>query len=175
MRSFDHARVCRSEQRPTRGAQLMRFLSLDLGDKRTGLATGDSVTRLAGPAGVIELPLNAADNGARLLDAIMKVIDDDRPAGIVIGLPLNMDATEGPASKKVRDFAARIAQRANLPIHFQDERLTTREADWTMAQSGLTHAQKKARRDALAAAAILRDFLASDQFNRTDTESPDEN
>ena len=151
----------------------MRFLSVDLGDKRTGLATGDSITRLAGPLDVIELPLTAADDGARLLDAIVKVIDADRPAAIVIGLPFNMDGTEGPAAKKVRDFAARLMQRTNVPVHFQDERLTTREADWTMAQSGLTHAQKKARRDALAAAAILQDYL-NQNFHRRDAEHAEE-
>ncbi len=152
----------------------MRFLAVDLGDKRTGLATGDSITRLAGPLDVIEIPLTAADQGERLLDAIAKVIDADRPAAIVIGLPFNMDGTEGPAARKVRDFAARLMQRTSVPIHFQDERLTTREADWTMAQSGLTHAQKKARRDALAAAAILQDYL-NQNFHRRDAEHAEEN
>ncbi len=149
----------------------MRFLALDLGDKRTGLATGDAVTRLASPLSVVELPMAGSDGGERLLDALARIIADERPDGIVVGLPLNMDdGSEGAAAVKVRAYANRLAQRTGLPVHFQDERLTTADADWSMAQSGLTRAQKKARRDALAAAAILRDFLTSDQFNHRGTE-----
>ena len=58
-----------------------------------------------------------------------------------------------------RDLGAQLGARTGLPIHYQDERLTSAQADWSMAGSGLTHAQKKSRRDALAAAAILHDFL----------------
>jgi len=150
----------------------LRFLSIDLGDKRTGLATGDAVTRLASPLDVVELPMVGSDHGERLLDALARIIADERPDGIVIGLPLNMDdGSEGAAAVKVRAFADRLAQRTGVPVHFQDERLTTADADWSMAQSGLTRAQKKARRDALAAAAILRDFLSLDQNHRRDAES----
>lgn len=151
----------------------MRFLCLDLGDKRTGLATGDSITRLAGPLDVLEIPI-APDNAERLLNAIVQIIDADRPVAIVIGLPLNMDNSEGPAARKVRDFAQRLTQRTGLTVHLQDERLTTREADWTMAQSGLTHAQKKARRDALAAAAILQDYLNQNHTNHRGTENSEQ-
>ena len=80
---------------------------------------------------------------------------------MVVVLPLNMDGTEGPQAIKARAFAERLGQRLEgLPVHVFDERLTSAEADELMAQSGLTHKQKKALRDALAAAEILRDFLA---------------
>lgn len=72
-----------------------------------------------------------------------------------------MDGTEGPRAKVVRAFAARLIQRTHRTVHFQDERLTTADADWQMARSGMTHKQKKLRRDALSAANILRDFLAT--------------
>ncbi|TVQ30454.1 MAG: Holliday junction resolvase RuvX [Phycisphaeraceae bacterium] len=143
----------------------MRFLAIDLGDKRTGLAHGDDESGLVSPGRQIEKPINP---GAELLDAIANAIDDYGPDALVVGLPLNMDGTEGPRAKLVRAFAARISERTNLPIHFQDERLTTASADWTMARSGMTRKQKKARRDALAAAAILRDFL--DQRSSMDEE-----
>jgi putative Holliday junction resolvase len=70
-----------------------------------------------------------------------------------------MDGTEGPRAKSVRVFAERVAKATGRVVHFHDERLSSVEADWKMARSGLTHGQKKARRDALAAAAILQDFL----------------
>ena len=134
--------------------KIARFLAIDLGDRRTGLALGDSLTNIVSPIGTI----NAA-KGPVLLAAIKKILEENDPDEIVIGLPLNMDESEGAASKAVREFALQIAQLTNKPIHLHDERLTTFEADSRMAQSGRTHAEKKALRDSLAAAAILEDFL----------------
>lgn len=136
----------------------MRHLCIDLGDKRTGLAVGDTVTRLVSPADVLEIPI-ARNAGADLLAAITKAVADQAAKALVVGLPYNMDDTEGPRAKSVRAFADRIAKTTGLPLHFQDERLTSVAADWTMARSGMTHGQKKARRDALAAAEILRDYF----------------
>jgi len=70
-----------------------------------------------------------------------------------------MDGTEGARAKLVRAFAARIAGRTGRAVHFQDERLTTAAADWSMARTGMTRQQKKDRRDAIAAATMLQDFL----------------
>jgi putative Holliday junction resolvase len=134
----------------------MRYLCIDLGQKRTGLAVGDDETRLVSPLDVIEQP-----SGERLIESLMKSIDQQRPAALVVGLPVNMDGTEGGAAKAVRGLGAALAERANLPVHFQDERLTSYAADQQMAQTGRTHKQKKQLRDALAAAEILREFLES--------------
>lgn len=109
--------------------------------------------------------------GAALLDALAAAIDRQfsphAAAELVFGLPLNMDGTEGPRSRLVREFAARLGARL-VPartIHFQDERLTSADADWQLARSGRTHKEKKERRDALAAATILRDFLGSERHD----------
>jgi putative Holliday junction resolvase len=113
--------------------------------------------------------------GPALLAALKKVIEENAPDEIVIGLPLNMDDSEGAASKAVREFALQLAQFTTKPIHLHDERLTTFEADSRMAQSGRTHAEKKALRDSLAAAAILEDFLrARAQPDLLTGESPSE-
>lgn len=140
---------------------MKRYIAIDLGDKRTGLALGDSATGIATPARVIETPI-ARRNGEELLDAIAGAIDELVGAGhaeLVLGLPLNMDGSEGPRAKLARDFAARLAERTGRPVHLHDERTTSERADEHMARTGLTHKQKKARRDAIAAAAILRGFL----------------
>lgn len=141
----------------------MRYIAVDLGDARTGLAVGDDATRIVSPLEVVECP-TAMCGGEALLDllqaAIDRVVSPRSPCELVIGLPLNMDDTEGPRAKLVRAFAKRLEARTRRPVHFQDERLTSSEADWSMARSGMTRKQKKDRRDALAAAAILRDFLA---------------
>ncbi len=140
----------------------MRYLAIDIGDKRTGLAVGDDETRIVSPLDVVEVP-TAERAGEAWLDAIARSIAEQfgphAHAELVVGLPLNMDGTEGPRARIVRALAARLADRTGLVIHFQDERLTSVDADWSMAQSGMTHKQKKQRRDALAAAIILRDFL----------------
>lgn len=140
----------------------MRYLAIDLGDKRTGVAVGDDETRIVTPRPVIEVPI-AENGGDALVAAVVRAIDAEftpyAKATIVIGLPLNMDDSEGPQAKKARAFGDRIAAATKRPVAYQDERLTSVEADWTMAQSGLTHQQKKQRRDSLAAGAILRDFL----------------
>ena len=82
------------------------------------------------------------------------------PMRLIVGWPVNMDGTPGPAAKSARAFADEAATRFGLPVHLQDERLTSADADESMARTGLTHGQKKQRRDALAAAAILRAFFA---------------
>jgi putative holliday junction resolvase len=144
----------------------VRYLCIDLGDQRTGLAVGDETTRIVSPVGVLEVPRSQL-SGKALLAAIARAISDHAPAALVVGLPINMDDTEGPRAKLVRTFARELEQATSLPVHFQDERLSTAEADWRMARSGLTHGQKKARRDAIAAAAILTEFL-----NRVHPETP---
>jgi putative holliday junction resolvase len=149
----------------------MRYLAIDLGDKRTGLALGDAITRSALPVDVIEVSI-AERGGEALLDALGKAIDDQlgdarrSPGELVVGLPLNMDGSEGPRATQVRAFIERLLARATPAaparvVHFQDERLTSVQADWDMGRSGLTHKQKKARRDAIAAATLLADFLAA--------------
>ncbi len=146
----------------------MRLVAIDLGDKRTGIAVADLVVRRAMPVKVVEVPV-AERAGEALLDAlageVAGLLGPRDDCTIVIGLPLNMDGTEGPRAKQVRAFGERLHARFRAgasgarTLVYQDERLTSAQADWDMARSGLTHAQKKARRDALAAAALLQDYL----------------
>ncbi len=154
-------------------------MAIDLGDKRTGLAVGDAITRLATPLTVLEVPIDR-NGGDALLDAIDKAVVEQlgragaaggfgrgapgdfgrgAPGELVVGLPINMDGSEGQRAKLVRGFAERIGERTGRTVHFFDERLTSADADWAMARTGMTHKQKKERRDAIAAAAILRGFL----------------
>jgi putative holliday junction resolvase len=126
----------------------VRYLAIDLGDKRTGLAVK-----------VLETPID------RLLPVLVREVDaivglgPSESRALVVGLPYNMDGTEGPRAKLVRAFAAKLEAATRLRVEWQDERLSSDAADKKMARSGLTHKQKKERRDALAAAAILQGFL----------------
>ncbi len=139
----------------------MRYLAIDLGEKRTGLAVGDDVTGIASPLDVIQ----TAGSEERFKQ-IERAIDDQGPDALVVGVPLNMDGSIGPGAKKSQAFGDELGKRFGLPVHLFDERLTSAAADEQMAQSGLTHGQKKARRDALAAAAILRGFLEQQAVDR---------
>ena len=133
----------------------MRYLAVDLGAKRTGLAAGDDVVGLVQPVEVVQVP-----RGPALLDALARAVDRHGPDALVLGLPLNMDGTEGGATADVRAFGAALAERVKLPVHYHDERLSSFEADQRMARSGRTHREKKELRDALAACAILESWLA---------------
>ena len=153
----------------------MRALAIDLGDKRTGLALGDSHTGIAAPLGLIEIPITDAGGNA-LLTALAKAVDEhtDPADTILVGLPLNMDGTEGPRAKLTRAFAARLSERIGREIVLIDERKTSQMADARLAQTGLTHKQKKKRRDAIAAAAICQAFLEDPPSARADPYSSEE-
>lgn len=132
----------------------MRLIAFDIGDKRTGFATGSLELGLVTPVGVLEVPCGAA-LVARMVDAI----EEHGAERVILGLPLNMDGTEGPRAKLLRTFATDLAKRISCEIEWQDERLSSYAADQRMSRTGLTHQQKKARRDALAAASILQDYI----------------
>ena len=133
-----------------------RFLAIDLGDKRTGLAVGDAVSGIVTPVAVI-----VATVPAERLRRLLAAIAEHEPQAIVVGLPLNMDGTAGPAAQSATAIAQALRQACALPVHLFDERLTSYAADRQMARTGLTHKRKRERRDALAAATILRDFFAA--------------
>ena len=132
----------------------MRFLCIDLGDKRTGLAVGDDVLRIASPVDVLEIA-----DAARLIEALVAAVAEHEPDELVMGLPLNMDGSEGPRAKLVRQRAAELSRRTGKSVHLFDERLTSYAAEDGFKGQSLTRGQKKQRRDALAAAVILNDFL----------------
>ena len=132
----------------------MRYLAIDLGDKRTGLATGDDVTRIATPAGIIE-----TSKPQLRLSMIERAVKQEQPGALVVGLPLNMDGSEGPAAKKSRQLAGELAAHTGLPVHLADERLTSEAADQILRETGMTRKARKSRQDAVAAAAILNRFF----------------
>jgi len=133
----------------------MRWLGIDHGTKRIGLAVGGTADGIAAPVTVLDgVP------EAEILARILAVAAEYEAGGIVVGWPLNMDDTEGPQGKLVRAFAERLAAATRLDVRLWDERLSSFQADQALA-GAYTRKQKKARQDAVAAAAMLQDFLAS--------------
>ena len=132
----------------------MKFLAIDYGSRRTGLAVCD-------PSQTICSPLAVLDSTRDLIAQIAEFIKTENAEAVVIGLPLNMDDSEGSQAKSVRQFAEKLKAAIDIQIHFQDERLTSFAADEKLDMTDLSPAQKKQRRDAVAAADILQTFLDS--------------
>jgi putative Holliday junction resolvase len=130
----------------------MRYLAVDYGLKRTGLAVCDVAETIASPYGVLQ-----GQKG--LAQRIAQIVASENIEGVVVGLPLNMDDSEGPQAKRVRAFAKELQAQITVPIHFQDERLSSFGAEQKLEEIGLTKGKKRERLDALAAAEILQDFL----------------
>jgi len=137
----------------------MRYLAIDYGAKHTGVAICDSSETIVSPLAVIE-------GQKDLLDRIVQLVETENVGAIVLGLPLNMDDSVGPQAKLVFQFAEQLRERLSIPIHFQDERLTSFAAEQKSAhlesagtQYSLRKKKKQKRLDAIAAAAILEAFL----------------
>src|SRR5262249_23666795 len=102
-----------------------RYLGIDYGTKRIGLAVSDDAGRIAMPVDVI------AGTGDPLRDAqaVAAAAEDHEGEHFIVGLPLNMDGTEGPQARLTRRFAGELARRSGRPVDFQDERLSSAAAD----------------------------------------------
>jgi putative Holliday junction resolvase len=130
----------------------MRYLAIDYGDKRTGLAICDAEETIVSPLTVI--------HGQKdLLKKIADIVKAENVEAVVLGLPLNMDDSQGSQAKRVFNFADLLKACINIPIHFQDERLSTFGAEEKLAAADFTRGKKKKRLDAVAAAQILEAFL----------------
>ncbi|XME02779.1 Holliday junction resolvase RuvX [Lachnospiraceae bacterium C1.1] len=136
----------------------MKYIALDYGSKTVGVALSDETGTIARGTEIIR-----RDKEKRLrktLARIEEIIVSEKVCEIVVGLPLNMDGSEGERSEKAREFADMLVRRTGLPIHMVDERLTTVAADEIMDDADIEdRKQRKARVDAIAAAVILQDFL----------------
>ena len=130
----------------------MRYLASDHGEKRTGLALCDAMETIASPYEVI------TDKG-RVIDRIVNTVEEEKIDAIVIGLPLNMDDSEGMRAKQVRQFANQLQKSIDIEIIFFDERLSSFDAEKKLAGLDLTRKKKKKHLDAVAAASILQSFL----------------
>ncbi len=135
----------------------MRTLGVDLGRVRIGLALADDVLRTARPLRVVARRTEAADLAA--IAAAAREYEVDR---VVLGLPLNMDGTEGPSARLARAFAPKLEAALALPVELFDERLSTFEAETRLRDQGFSAKDRRSRVDAEAAAVILQGWLDGD-------------
>ena len=131
-----------------------RLMALDLGTKTIGIAISDGLQMTATPIETIKRKKFTLD--AERIDAL---IAENAIVGLVIGLPLNMDGSEGPRAQSTRAFARNLANRTALPIVFWDERLSTAAVTRTMIEADLSRARQAEVVDKLAASYILQGAL----------------
>jgi putative Holliday junction resolvase len=129
-------------------------LAVDFGTVRIGLAVCDVDRRIASPLETYRRHSQEKD-GAHFV----KLIEQEQIIGIVLGLPIHNDGREGTKAKEVRAFGQWLAEQTKLPIVYFDERFTTVEAEDALWSAGLTHKQRKERRDRVAAQMLLQGYL----------------
>jgi putative Holliday junction resolvase len=130
----------------------MRYLAIDYGAERTGVAICD-------PSETVTSPLAVIRGKKGLLNRIADMVRAENVGAIVLGLPLNMDGSQGPQVALVRKFADRLKRHVDVPVCFQDERLSTFGAEDKLISAGFSQEQTRKRVDAVAAAEILDAFL----------------
>lgn len=142
----------------------MRILGLDYGSKTVGVALSDATCLIAQPLETIE---RKQENKLRQTYARIEtlVVEHDVDK-IVLGLPKMMNNTEGPRVQATREFAANLERRTGLPIIFEDERLTTVEANWILEETGVCVSGRKEHIDKMAAAIILQSYLDREAHKR---------
>lgn len=132
----------------------MKIMAVDLGKARTGLAVCDAGELLASPAGVIE-----EYNRERLLQKVAAAAKERGAELLVVGLPRNMDGSEGESARNARSFAQELETAAGIPVKLCDERGTTITAHGYLNETDTRGKKRKAVVDAVAATIILQDYL----------------
>jgi putative Holliday junction resolvase len=134
----------------------MRVLALDIGEKRVGVAAGDTEAKIALPVCVL-----SAQDVLSAAPVFRNLIADHEPELLVIGLPLSLDGEENQQAKRARAVAERIAETTGIPLAYQDERLSSTEARRTLREAGCTEREMRGKIDMIAASFILRAYFGA--------------
>ncbi len=133
----------------------MRVLGVDLGSKRIGIAVSDRSGTIASPLTVIQ----RSGSVARDHQAIAKLVLEEEAEAVVVGLPLNMNGSAGPAAQAAVKEAKALATVVGVPVHTSDERRTTVTADRAMMEAGMNAQARRKVVDKVAAAVLLQHWL----------------
>ena len=134
---------------------MKRIMGVDFGDARTGIAVSDLLCTLVGTTTVIH-----SRNKEKTIAQICTMVKDSDVGEIVVGLPKNMDGSEGVRAELCREFASALETATGLPVHLWDERRTTVEAHNILSQHNYHGKKRKDTVDAVAASLILEGYLA---------------
>ncbi len=134
---------------------MKRVMGVDYGDARTGIAVSDLLCSIVGTTSVIH-----SRNMEKTITQICAMVKESDVGEIAVGLPKNMDGSEGVRAELCREFAAKLQEATGLPVHLWDERRTTVEAHNILSQHNYHGKKRKNTVDAVAAALILEGYLA---------------
>lgn len=134
----------------------MRVLSLDVGDKRVGVAISDPSQTIARSLKVIQ-----RDSRQENFAAVVGLVEEYEVGKVVVGYPRSLDGEAHAQAEKVERYAAGLAEALTVPVLLWDERFSTVSAERMMREAGLSGRKKRERIDAVAAAVILQDYLDS--------------
>ena len=132
----------------------MRIVSLDIGTVRIGIASSDIMEIIASAQPVYRRKNNPSD-----VKNIAEIISNLEAGQVVIGLPLKLDGTESQSTEMAKQFGEELSKILDIPIVYQDERLSTVEAQRILIESGMRREKRKDKVDSLAATIILQTFL----------------
>lgn len=133
----------------------MRVMGIDYGDARTGIAISDLLCSIVGTTTVIH-----SRNPEKTAAEIARLVSENGVGEVVMGLPKNMDGSEGPRAELCREFAHRVEEVTGLPVKLWDERRTTVEAHNILSEHNYHGKKRKNTVDAVAASLILEGYLA---------------
>ncbi|HXL72355.1 MAG TPA: Holliday junction resolvase RuvX, partial [bacterium] len=133
---------------------MKRWLGLDLGHVRIGVALSDTLGMTAQPLTVLK-----SEGTQKDIITIGGLVNEHEVSQVVVGLPINMDGTESKQTQKIREFTTKLSNRLNVPVFFIDERLTSRQAERMMTDSGVTAKKQRGKVDQIAAALLLQSAL----------------
>lgn len=134
---------------------MKRVMGVDFGDARTGIAISDLLCSIVGSTTVIH-----SRRMDKTVEQIVELIQQHDVGELVVGLPKNMDGTEGPRAQLCREFAALLEEKSGLPVKMWDERRTTVEAHQILSDHNYHGKKRKNTVDAVAASLILEGYLA---------------
>lgn len=129
-------------------------LAFDFGEKFTGVAVGETSIGVAHPLGLI-----TADRDSARMDEVAALVDEWKPALLVVGLPLSMDGTEHELTRRCRRFARRLDARFRLPVELVDERLSSAAAEGALREAGTGGRKHKLRAHQVSAQIILQSYF----------------
>ena len=132
----------------------MRYLALDHGTKRIGVAVSDELKMIAQPLEYI-----LTEPFETFLVRLKQIMAEKEVELVFVGMPRNMDGTYGPAAQKVQEFIAQLKPEVSVPIKTLDERLTSAQANRVLLQGNVRRADRKQKVDAMAAAILLQSYL----------------
>ncbi len=134
---------------------MYKIMGIDYGDARTGVAVSDLLCSIVGSTTVVP-----SRNQEKAIAEIVRIAKENNVGEIVVGLPRNMDGTEGNRAQLCREFAEKVKEASGLPVHMWDERRTTVEAHNILSQHNYHGQKRKNTVDAVAASLILEGYLA---------------